>query len=371
MITQMKNNALVLLLASIVLMSGCAPKPIKIGLSVELTGVRGELGVMARDGAMLAVSEINESGGVNGRPLELIIKDDQGDPEIARQVDAELLEEGVVAVIGHITSGQTAAVIDLYNSAEIVLISGSAASSQFSNIDDYFLRTISGTDQIGSSMADYLNSQGVDNLTVIYDDMNAAFAVPFSSALLDGFEEFGHNTQESITFSSGESDLQDLVKDLDDNQTYMIVASGIDTGLIMQYSELAGNNSNFYTSSWASTPKLIEAGGQAVEGLELITAFDPDNSWPAYQPFVGRYHERYGSEPGLLAPKAYDTVYILAAALEGSDGNPQGLREALLQTTDFDGVEGLISLNEFGDAQIDLYIAQVTDGQITVIETIK
>jgi branched-chain amino acid transport system substrate-binding protein len=355
----------------ILFISGCAQKPIKIGLSAELTGARGELGVMARDGAMLAVDEINAAGGVNGRPLELIIKDDQGDPDIARQVDAELIDEGVVAVIGHITSGQTAAVIDLFNTAEVVLISGSATSSQFSNLDDYFIRTVSSTDQTGSSMANYLHNQGVNNLTVIYDDKNAAFAEPFSTALTDRLNELGVITKDPITFSSGESDLQDLVVNLNDNRTYMIIASAIDTGLIMQHADLADIDCTFFTSSWAGTPKLIEAGGEAVEGLKLITAFNTDNSSPAYLSFIESYQQRYGSEPGLLAPKAYDTVYILAAALERSSGDFQGLRDALINIGNFTGVEGMIILNEFGDALTDLYIAQVTDGQIVIIETIK
>jgi branched-chain amino acid transport system substrate-binding protein len=220
-------------------------------------------------------------------------------------------------------------------------------------------------------MANYLHSQGVDNLTVIYDDKNAAFAEPFSSALIDRFRELGYNPQDPITFSSGESDLQDLAANLDGNQTYMIIASALDTGLIIQYADLAGIASTFFTSSWAGTPKLIEAGGEAVEGLKLITAFNSDNDLPAYKTFVGNYQQRYGSEPGLLAPKAYDTVYILAAALQDSSGNPQGLRDALLNIGNFNGVEGLIILNKFGDALTDLYIAQVNDGQIVIVEIIQ
>ena len=360
-----------LLIAIILVSSGCTPKPIKIGFSAELTGARGELGVMARDGALMAVSEINAAGGINGRPIELIVKDDQGDPEIARQVDEELIAEGVVAVIGHITSGQTAAVIDLFNASEVVLISGSASSSQFSNQDDYFLRTTASTDQSGSSMANYLHSQGVENVSVIYDEKNAAFALPFITALTDQTEELGSIVQDPITFSSGENNLQELADNLENDQTYIIVASAVDTAIIMQHTSLAKIESAFYTSSWAGTAKLIEAGGEAVEGLQLITAYDPDNSWPAFQTFIEQYRERYQTEPGLLAPKLYDTVNILAAALEETGGMSQGLRDALLNIHQFSGVEGIISLNEFGDAQVNLYIAEVIEGNFVVLETIK
>jgi branched-chain amino acid transport system substrate-binding protein len=372
MLTQNRFKIYLLLLLAIILIgSGCSPKSIKIGFSAELTGARGELGVMARDGALLAVSEINAAGGLNGRPIELIIKDDQGDPEIARQVDEELLAEGVVAVIGHITSGQTAAVIDLFNDAEVVLISGSATSSMFSDQDDYFIRIASSTDQTGSSMADYLDSQGVEDITVIYDEKNGAFALPFITALTERIIELGSTVQDSIPFRSGESDLGQLAANLKNDHTYMIVASAVDTAMIMQYTSLAGIESDYYTSSWAGTAKLIEAGGEAVEGLELITAYDPENPWPAFQIFKENYRERYHTDPGLLAPKSYDTVFMLANALENTGGKSQGLREAVLQINEFSGVEGLISLNKYGDAQVNLYIAEVIDGNFIVQETIQ
>jgi branched-chain amino acid transport system substrate-binding protein len=151
----------------------------------------------------------------------------------------------------------------------------------------------------------------------------------------------------------------------------MIVASAVDTAMIMQYTSLAGIESDFYTSSWAGTAKLIEAGGEAVQGLELITAFDPENPWPAFQDFKENYQERYGAVPGLLAPKSYDTVYILAAALEDNKGNSEGLLDAVLEISDYNGVEGMISINEFGDAMVNLYISQVIADEFIVIETIQ
>ena len=122
----------------------------------------------------------------------------------------------------------------------------------------------------------------------------------------------------------------------------MIVASAVDTAMIIQHASLAEMTSEFYTSSWAGTSKLIEAGGESVEGLQLITAYDPNNPWPAFQTFKDNYQDRYQIEPGLLAPKLYDTVHILVNALEETGGQSVGLRQALLQIDDYSGVEGSI-----------------------------
>ena len=186
-----------------IVISGCAPKPIKIGLSAEITGTRGELGVMVRNGAQLAVDEINAADGINGRPLELLIRDDQGDPDLAKEVDQDLIDAGVVAIIGHITSGQTAAVIDLANSAEMVLISGSASGSQFNQKDDYFLRTVSSADRTGAVFADYIsNTKDIQNISYIFDDQNSVFAVPFLDAMSDRFTDIGVIHQDFSAFSN-------------------------------------------------------------------------------------------------------------------------------------------------------------------------
>ncbi len=109
-----------------------------LGFAGELTGRHAGMGVDGRDGAILAVDEINKTGGINGRKIKLIIKDDKGDPEVARRVDVELIKQGVVAIIGHITSGQTAAVLEQINKANVVLISPAASSIQFSGQADFF-----------------------------------------------------------------------------------------------------------------------------------------------------------------------------------------------------------------------------------------
>lgn len=90
-------------------------EPSLVGLAADLIGSQGDLGVEARDGALLAVSTINDREGIKGRPIKLIVRNDRGEPKIGRQADAEPVEIGVVAIIGHMTSGQTAAVIDQIN----------------------------------------------------------------------------------------------------------------------------------------------------------------------------------------------------------------------------------------------------------------
>lgn len=105
-------------------LSACSDSsPILIGFSGQLTGKIADIGVPARNGVQLAVETINAAGGINGRKLKLIIKDDGNTPEQAIRVDQELINAGVIAVIGHFTSTQTMAALPLFNKNKVVLLS--------------------------------------------------------------------------------------------------------------------------------------------------------------------------------------------------------------------------------------------------------
>ncbi|MEW5815083.1 MAG: ABC transporter substrate-binding protein [Spirochaetota bacterium] len=121
----------------------CTEKnPIKIGFAGGLTGIHSDLGIAGRNGALLAVEEITSAGGIKGRPVVLITKDDQQDPVAALKVDKELIDEGVVAIIGHMTSVMTMSVIPFINKSEILMISPTTSTNELTNIDDYFFRTL-------------------------------------------------------------------------------------------------------------------------------------------------------------------------------------------------------------------------------------
>lgn len=76
----------------------------KVGLALELSGKEADLGVQTSNGLKIAVDKVNKAGRIHGRQLPLVIKDDQGDPSLAQEVDRELVDAGVAAIIGHITS---------------------------------------------------------------------------------------------------------------------------------------------------------------------------------------------------------------------------------------------------------------------------
>ena len=98
---QLTSAVLSLLLCFTLLVGGCSqPKPVKIGFAGGLTGRLADLGTGGRDGALLATEDLNAAGGIKGARVELLVRDDKSDVQTALEVDRELLDAGVVAIVG-------------------------------------------------------------------------------------------------------------------------------------------------------------------------------------------------------------------------------------------------------------------------------
>ena len=115
----------VALAAACFVAGGCDRRvePIRVGFVAGLTGRHYGLGVSCRNGAQLAVEEINASGGVAGRPLELLVKDDAQDPEIAKRAVRELIRDRVVAILGHSTSSMAEATLAIADEEHVLMMS--------------------------------------------------------------------------------------------------------------------------------------------------------------------------------------------------------------------------------------------------------
>lgn len=126
-------------LAGLVLLcAACGQRePIRLGFVSGLTGRHSDLGISSRNGATLAVDELNAAGGVRGRSLQLIIRDDGQDADRARRAVRELVGEGVVAMVGHATSSMAAATLPIVNDAQVLMVSPTVTSPDFTGKDDW------------------------------------------------------------------------------------------------------------------------------------------------------------------------------------------------------------------------------------------
>lgn len=357
------------------LVSCTAKEPIRVGFVAQLTGVQAELGVQERNGVQLAVEEINAAGGVAGRPIELIVQDDLGTPEGAQAADRELIDAGVVAIIGHATSGQTIAGLAVTNPAHVVMLSPTATSPELSGLDDYFFRvTYSLADRAYTLAQRVYQGRNITRLAVIYDDDNAAYSRSYREAFVDKYQLLGGKLTAEAAFSSkAQPDFTPLLAQLRVNSPdgLLIIASDIDTALIAQRTRLMDWPIPLFTSAWAQTETLINNGGRAVEGLEIEIANASNNPSPEFLDFKTRYQARFGQAPSFGAVLGYEAANVLAVALQKTGGKADGLAPALVDIKDFKGLIDIFSFDRYGDVIRPFYLGVIHDGKYVDIKTLK
>lgn len=244
-----------------------------------------------------------------------------------------------------------------------------------SGLDDFFFRiTPTHLDQANTLAQHVYHKRGLTRMAIIYDQDNAAYTGSYADAFAKSLNGMGGQLVARISFaSSREPDLASLVAELRaaDPAGLLIIASPLDTALLAQRTRLSGWNVPLFSSAWAQTEGLTQNGGQAVEGIEIMIAFDVNSQLPAYQKFKTRYQERFGRAPTFAAGEAYEAVLVLAAALDQTGGRAEGLPQALLKTRDFEGLIGKISLDAYGDVARTLFLVSIRSGEFVTLTAVE
>jgi branched-chain amino acid transport system substrate-binding protein len=350
-------------------------EPIIIGFSAQLTGGQAELGVQERNGVQLAVEKINASGGIAGRKISLIIHDDLGIPKEAQSGDGELIKKGAVAIIGHTTTVQTLAGLKATNPDNVIMISPTASTSDLSGLDDYYFRIYPSFENSSQNFAKYIyGPSGVTRMAIIYDKDNLEYSKAYSTRVADKFRSLGGNITDEIGFSSeAQPDFSPLLSKLRESKTegLLIVASDIDTALIAQRTRLMDKQISMFTSAWAQTETLISKGGQAVEGMKIEQAYDLTNKSSAFIDFQSCYKARFGNDPSFGATYSYETSLVIAEALKKTNGNKNGLKQALLETHNFNGLMDTFSFDRFGDVERPWYLSTIRNGKFIMVDRLN
>lgn len=344
-----------------------------VGFTAELSGRNAELGVQERNGVALAVEHLNGSGGIAGRPLKVIVRDDLGTPEGTAAGDRQLLGANVVAIIGHATSKTGIVAVPIVDAAHVLMISPTISAPQFSGISRYFFRVMVSNHVSITTYAEYLyQHRGVRRMGAVWDTDNGAYSRPLLKSFSSRFESLGGTLIAADFSSSAAPDFAPLLKKLQSAgaEGLLIVATDFDSALIAQRARLIGWRVPLFGTPWAQTELLIANGGGAVDGLELVQAFPEDGEAPRLRAFRSEYEAHFGRKPSFGAAFGYEAAMALATALRATRGGAQGLREALLTSHGFQGLVDSFSFDERGDVVRPTYVGGVRDGRFVTLRTL-
>jgi branched-chain amino acid transport system substrate-binding protein len=359
-----------LALATMPWLPGCAKRPLSIGFLGGLTGPASDLGVAGRDGAQLAIEQVNLAGGLNGQAVVLVEVDDRQLADRMPLAAERMQAEGVVAVIGPMTSSMAAHWIPLAQQARLLTVSPTVTSTDFSGQDDHFFRVCSSTRDYASISAEHhVRQGGWKRYALVRDDSNAAYtrswAEHFATALNGLGAEVVHQQVYRLS-SHGDSLAPYLQMALAyQPDALVVVANAIDTANIAQLLRKENKTLPMLTAEWAATEQLIELGGRAVQGLYVAQYFDRQGQQPAFLAFRQAFLARYGRQPGFAEVGAFDATGMILQAIRQRQGK-EALRDTVRRLRRFEGLQQTIEFDDFGDASRKLYITRIDNGRYVV-----
>jgi len=361
----MSLRSIPLLVIGLVL-AGCSPPtPIKIGFLAGLTGSVSELGNGARKGLELALREANQAGGIGGRTLEMVVKDDKNEPAAGLAAYQEFRSEGVSAVVGPVASTVIGTILPFLNEQQILTISPTVSATSVSGLDDWFFRVITPNTEMGAVLADYALEQQLKDVAVLRETSNGAYTSPVYETFRTKMEAAGGTVRAPVEFDLRlKPDFPALAQALGKASAYLVLASGYDTAQVGQQLARLGMMQPLLCPPWAMTPDILTLGCRQVERIVFVSIYDSQSQNPGWLAFRESFQKIYGEEPGFPAVYAHDAATVLLAALKkAGSSQPEELRKAMKSLGEIQGLQSTIRLDDSGDVVRKLFLLSARDGR--------
>ena len=352
-----------------------AGEPIKIAILSPLSGAVPTFGVSNRDGALLAIKEWNEKGGVLGRPIEAIVEDSQcsADPAV-NAANKVIGQDGVDFIVGEVCSSASIPVSEITNEQGVVQISGTSTNPQVTlNLDgttkEFVFRACFIDPFQGTVGAAFALKQGYKTAFIMYDQAN-----DYVLGLAENFEK---------AFTAGGGTIVG-------KESY----TGTDTDFSATLTKVAEANPDvLYVPDYYNIINLVGAqakekgvtavmmGGDGWDSADLDLAaaeggfytnhYSPEDTRPIVVDWVANYQAEYGAVPDALATLAYDATNLLLNAIEtAGSADDTAAVAAALAASDWEGVSGQITFDEQHNPIKAAVILGVQGGAITYVDTV-
>lgn len=342
-----------------------------IGGFGPITGANASYGTSVKDGAEIAVEEINAAGGVQvgDQKLELVytFEDDEASSDVAQSAYNKLMDDGAQAILGGVTSGSHLGVTDLTYEDNILMLTPSATVANAVENPNAFRLCF--TDPLqGEIMADYaLNTAGASKIAILYNQ-----ADEYSTGIMQVFEakvkEAGGEIVANEAFEEGATDFKTQLTTIKGSDAELIFAPvyyQAASYMTQQAKELDMDIPFIGTDGWDGV-LAVSVDPANVEGAVFLTPFVSSDTNPAVQDFVAKYEEKTGGVPDQFAAQAYDCAYVIKAALEQAASVESDALIAAMTEIEVEGLTGKVSFDETGEPHKEAKLVEIVNGEYTM-----
>ena len=336
------------------------------------------------EGITLAVNEINASGGVLGRQIKVIWKDDEGTIQKGKIVALELCENpDLVAVIGHVNSSVSISTSVLYSHYGVVMLSPLATTPSLTtrSKSKLIFRSIATDYMFAKRLADYAINTGFKNKAfidsvVIYNE-DDIYGNVLAKAFANLISRFAIQTVARRVYGMDSDNVffkNDLkyVEKLFNFDALFIAGLNKQAIMIIDEASKLGSDVQIFCSQSIEGDDLIEQAGNAAEGVVYCSTYDPYEKTEKNKKFRANFKKAFGKYPEDDAVQGYDAVYVLAEAIKKAGSSaPSDIAKALHEVN-YNGIVGNISFDKNGDMEEShIVLMKIEDSKVKVIKNIN
>ncbi|MEK7774440.1 MAG: ABC transporter substrate-binding protein [Candidatus Zixiibacteriota bacterium] len=355
--------------------SGESSNEILIGEYSSLTGTTATYGQSSTRASQIAIDEVNAAGGVLGKKVKLLLEDTQSKPEEAALAATKLLtRDKVVALIGEIASSRSLAAAPIAQTNKIPMVSPGSTNPEVTRKGDYIFRVCYIDPFQGEVLAKFaFNSLKVTKVAILKDVKND-YSIGLADFFTQTFTGLGGQIVVEQAYSEGDTDFRAQLTAIKSTNPEVIFVPGYYTeaALIIKQARELNMNMVFIGGDGWDSAKLLEIGGESMNGCYFTNHYAADDTSSIVQEFVKKYVARYNETPDAMAVLGYDATNIVIDAIRraGSTEGPK-IRDALASTVDYQGVSGKITIDADRNARKSVVIIAIKDKQLKYHETVQ
>jgi branched-chain amino acid transport system substrate-binding protein len=361
--------AVVLVIGAV--LAGCqkGQDTIKVGLAGVQSGSDAQIGLTMLQGSQIAIDEWDAKGGVLGKQIEAISLDDEGDPQKANTVAHNLVDDGVVAVLGHLNSNCTIPASIVYNDGKVLQITPGSTNPKYTEqgFPDAF-RICGRDDQQGPVAARFMHDQlKLNKIAILHN--KTAYGEGLATEVKKTFESLGGQVVMFEGVGTDENDFSANISKIQGQGAEGFFWGGMygQGGPLCVKMRQTGVNIPFVSGDGCFDDSFINTVGGAAANVYL--SFGKDyHQLPAAQPFLEKYKAKYGHDEGAYSVYGYDAANVLLTAIQQAGTTDADKVSALMKSRPFDTILGKIEFDAKGDVKGSGFVMwTIKDGKLQVL----
>lgn len=348
---------------------------IKIGGLGPLTGPLAIYGVTATNGSKLAFEEINKNGGILGKQVEFVLFDEKGDSTEAVTAYNRLVDEGVVALVGDITSKPSLAVAEIAAQDNMPMITPTGTQFNITEAGPNVFRVCFTDPYQGVILANLAKNNLKANTVAIMVNNSSDYSDGVAEAFIKEAERLGLKIVAKEGYAEGDKDFRaQLTKVAATNPDVLLVPDYYEqVALITTQAREVGVKSTFIgPDGWDGVAKALDSSAYgAVENSYFTNHYSVEDTNEKVQNFLKAYREKYKDEPSAFSALSYDAAYLMKDAIEKASSTDKDAIVKAMKESDFAGVTGHLRFDEKNNPVKAVTVLKVVNGNYTFDSVIQ